>query len=64
MYKNVLENDLEKCFTSFSSSDIPGGFCFPAMARVKVENGYSMTISELQTGDQVQTGNDTEISIK
>ena len=63
MYKNVLDNDLEKRFPSFSSSDLPGGFCFPAMARVKLENGYSKSISELQTGDLVQTGIDS-ISIK
>ena len=60
---NVLENDLEKRFPSYSSSDLPGGFCFPTMATVKVENGYSKPISELQTGDRVQTGIDS-ISIK
>ena len=66
MYKKVLENDLEKHYhyPSFSSSDLPGGFCFPAMATAKDENGYSKSISGLQTGDRVQTGIDTEISIK
>ena len=30
--------------------------CFPSVAKVKVENGKSVTMSELQIGDRVQTG--------
>ena len=30
--------------------------CFPASARLTLENGDSVTMSELQTGDRVQTG--------
>ena len=30
--------------------------CFPATARLTLENGKSITMSELQTGDKVQTG--------
>ena len=32
------------------------GSCFPSTARVSLENGKSLTMSELQTGDRVQTG--------
>ena len=34
--------------------------CFPSDAKVRLENGDSVTMSELQIGDKVQTG----ISIK
>ena len=30
--------------------------CFPSNANVKLENGKSITMSELQIGDQIQTG--------
>ena len=30
--------------------------CFPSVATVKVENGKSVTMSELEIGDRVQTG--------
>ena len=30
--------------------------CFPSMAKVKVETGKLVTMSELQIGDRVQTG--------
>ena len=30
--------------------------CFPATARLTLENGKSITMSELQIGDKVQTG--------
>ena len=30
--------------------------CFPSMAKVNVENGESVTMSELQIGDKVKTG--------
>ena len=40
--------------TMFLYSD--QGACFPSMAKVKLENGKTVTMSELQTGDRVQTG--------
>ena len=30
--------------------------CFPSAANVKLKNGKSKTMSELQNGDQIQTG--------
>ena len=30
--------------------------CFPSLAKVKLENGKSLAMSELQIGDKVQTG--------
>ena len=36
----------------------PPPSCFPSMAKIKLENGVSITMSELQVGDQVQTGNE------
>ena len=33
--------------------------CFPATARVALESGKSVTMSELQMGDRVQTGRET-----
>ena len=30
--------------------------CFPSTAKVTIQNGKTMTMSELQTGDHVQTG--------
>ena len=38
------------------SSSGGGGSCFPAIATVKLENGNSVTMSDLQIGDQVKTG--------
>ena len=35
-----------------------GGGCFPAVAEVKLKNGKSVPMSELEIGDQVQTGID------
>ena len=35
--------------------------CFPLMAKVKIENGKSVQISELQIGDKVQTGTIIEL---
>ena len=34
----------------------PGVSCFPASARVNLDNGKSVTMAELQIGDHVQTG--------
>ena len=36
--------------------------CFPYMATVKLKNGKLITMSELQRGDQVQTGNGKELN--
>ena len=43
----------------FHGSDI--GSCFPSSATVSLENGKSVTMSQLQIGDQVQTGTDSQI---
>ena len=40
-----------------------GGGCFPASGYVLLENGRSVTMSELQLGDQVQTGIDSQNKI-
>ena len=32
------------------------GGCFPSMAKVNLENGKTVTMSELQIGDHVQAG--------
>ena len=34
--------------------------CFPAAARTKLENGRSVSMLDLQIGDKVQTGKNTE----
>ena len=41
---------LEPKSSSSSSS------CFPSEAKVQIENGKSVVMSELQIGDRVQTG--------
>ena len=48
-------NVLQKYF-SINLSESSGGSCFLSLAKVKVKNGKSVTMSELQIGDQVQTG--------
>ena len=35
---------------------LDSGGCFPSMAKVKIENGNWIEISELQPRDHVQTG--------
>ena len=32
------------------------GACFSSMAKVKIENGRSVPMAQLEIGDQVQTG--------
>ena len=32
------------------------GDCFPSMAKIKLEDGTLITMSQLQIGDNVQTG--------
>ena len=44
------------CGSSSSSSTQSGGECFPATAKVTLDSGKSVKMSELQIGDQVQTG--------
>ena len=34
----------------------PSSGCFPAGARISLESGESLTMSQLQTGNRVQTG--------
>ena len=34
--------------------------CFPSASKVKIENGKLVAMSELQKGDKVQTGTDSE----
>ena len=34
----------------------PPPACFPSSARVNLENGKSVTMSQLQKGDKVETG--------
>ena len=34
----------------------PSSKCFPAAAKIKLQNGRLMSMSELQIGDRVQTG--------
>ena len=36
----------------------PPSGCFPSTARMTLESGKSVTMSELQTGDRVQAGED------
>ena len=42
---------------TISCCECPKKGCFPSSAKVYLENGKSATMSELQIGDQVQTGN-------
>ena len=41
--------------------DDSGGGCFPSTASVTMEDGKSVAMSELQTGDKVQTGRDIDL---
>ena len=38
------------------SSSGGGGGCFPSVAKIKLQNGNLVQISELHAGDHVQTG--------
>ena len=40
----------------FAVEEKKKGGCFPSVATLKFENGRSITMSELQIGDKVQTG--------
>ena len=37
--------------------------CFPSKSKVKLENGDIVTMSELQKGDKVQTGNKKSLKV-
>ena len=41
---------------SSSSSSSSGDGCFPTVAKVKIENGDTVVMSQLEIGDQVQIG--------
>ena len=43
------------CFTENKTPDCENN-CFPSTAKVNLENGKSVRMSELQVGDKVQTG--------
>ena len=58
----LCEVDLTKCkkacFPDFTSCcDCGEKNCFPSTSKIKLANGKSVMMSELQLGDQVQTGN-------
>ena len=53
-------SDTEKLLLTFFITFVEG--CFPAHAEVKVENGKSLKMYELQIGDKVQTGKQILIS--
>ena len=42
----------------YCKKNCPKKTCFPAIARLTLLNGKTVTISELHPGDKVQTGND------
>ena len=42
--------------TTATPSPSSSSGCFPSESRVKLENGESVTMSELQIGDKIQTG--------
>ena len=42
--------------SSSSSSSSSGDGCFPTVAKVKIENGDTVVMSQLEIGDQVQIG--------
>ena len=44
------------CCYPTSKEEECGGTCLPSTARVSLENGKSVAMSELRVGDRVQTG--------
>ena len=56
LIKKSAEITAPLSFYSFPTTSSEGGGCFPSLAEVKLKNGKSVTMSELQIGDQVQTG--------
>ena len=44
--------------TTTTTTPPPPPTCFPSTGLVNLENGKSVTMSELKIGDQVQTGTD------
>ena len=54
--KCVKENDLRRpAYEDYPYYCVTCA-CFPSTVRVSLENGKSVTMSELQVGDKVQTG--------
>ena len=45
-----------KYFIHFAFCFISDAGCFPSTAKVTLNNGKSITMSELEIGDKVQTG--------
>ena len=50
-YKHISDSD-----PTTTASPPPSRSCFPLNAKVKVGNGKSVQMSELQIGDRVQAG--------
>ena len=46
----------EKAYNAAGQSAISCCHCFPASAKIFLENGKSVTMSELQIGDAVKSG--------
>ena len=44
------------CFFENATEECDTANCFPSTAKVNLENGKSVRMSELQVGDKVQTG--------
>ena len=57
---DVIPRPAQPTTTTTTTTAAPsgGGGCFASTARVSLENGKSVAISELQVGDRVQTGMD------
>ena len=56
---NVLfDLDPLRTTTTTTTAAPSGGGYFPSASKIKLENGKSVMMSELQIGDQVQTGAD------
>ena len=52
----IRNNDLKCCKCADGTCDCYKKNCFPANAKVKLESGKSVKMSELQIGDKVQRG--------
>ena len=54
--KRYLDGVEPTTSTTTTTAAPSGGGCFPSASKVKLKNGKSVMMSELQIGDQVQTG--------
>ena len=52
-----------KDFLITDSPPPSGGGCFPSLAKVKMQTGNYVTMSELQIGDRVKAGRCIEIHV-